>query len=90
MLRLQRVLFSVGVYRFSQDLLGLTQLTRLKEIVFLSGSPGDSSSSALFGALAYNLAIHCPVVILKLPANASMGAKSPAEHLSAFKATLSV
>lgn len=90
MLRLQRVLFSAGVYRFSRDLLGLTQLTRLKEIVFLSGSPGDSSSSALFGALAYIMAIRCPAVILKFPADSPMGSRSPAEHLSAFKATLSV
>ncbi|DBA94564.1 TPA: hypothetical protein ACH3X1_002148 [Trebouxia sp. C0004] len=88
MLRLQRVSFSAGVYCFSLDLLGVTQLTRLKEIVFLTGSPGDSSSFAVFGALAYNTAIHCPAVILKFPG--IRGHRSPAEHLSAFKATLSV
>ncbi len=90
MLRLQRVSFRAGGYHFSRDLLGLTQVTGLKEIVFLGGSPGDSASAALFGALAYNLAIHCPAVILKLTAGVPMGPRSPAEHLSAFKATLSV
>ncbi len=67
MLRLQRVSFRAGVYHFSRDLLGLTQLPGLKEIFFLNGSPGDHSSLALFGALVYNMAIHCPSVILKLP-----------------------
>ncbi len=88
MLRLQRVSFSAGVYRFSQDLLGLTHLTELKEIVFSGGSPGDSSSFAVFGALVYNIAIHCPAVILKFPGRS--GHRSPAEHLSAFEATLAV
>ncbi len=50
MLRLQSVVFSASVYHFSRDLLGLTQLTRLKEILFLNGVVGDSSSLALFGS----------------------------------------
>ncbi len=69
MLRLERVLFSAGVYRFNRNLVGLTRLTRLKQIVFLSGSPEDGLSSRLFGVLAYNLAKYCPAVTLKLPAD---------------------
>jgi len=81
-----------GVYHFSRDLLGLIQLTGLKEIGFLSGSPGDDSSVALFGALIYNMAIHCPAVILKFPMakGCPRRLRSPAEHLSAFRATMSV
>ncbi len=68
MLRLERVSFSAGVYCFNRNLVGLTRLTRLKEIVFLSGSPEDGLSSRLLEVLAYNLAKYC-AVILKLPAD---------------------
>ncbi len=59
-----QVLKICGMYRFGQSILGLVQLTKLKEVHFVGCSPVGNTSAGCMTALAHALGACCPQVKL--------------------------
>ena len=57
-----QVLKICGMYRFGQSILGLVQLTKLKEVHFVGCSPVGNTSAGCMTALAHALGAYCPEV----------------------------